>query len=94
MSTITRKDDNNYIRCGERSGYRSIISNGENHFCIDTCYTYDCGNETMVFVCDENGKVTHWDYIDCRRNFGDSEMEQVHNEMVQKWINKLERGDK
>ena len=38
---IARKDDNDYIRCGGRSGYRTIISNGENHFLIDTCYTDD-----------------------------------------------------
>ena len=47
----------------------------------------------MVFECDENGEVTYWSDIDCRRHFGDSEMEKVHNEMVQKWIEKLERGD-
>ena len=90
---IARKDDNDYIRCGGRSGYRTIISNGENHFLIDTYYTDDWGNESMVFECDENGEVTYWSDIDCRRHFGDSEMEKVHNEMVQKWIEKLERGD-
>lgn len=90
---ITRKDDYDYVRCGGRSGYRTIISNGENHFLIDTCYTDDCGNESMVFECGESGQITDWSDLDCRRNFDDSEMEKVHNEMVQKWTDKLERGD-
>lgn len=92
MST-TRKDDNDYIRCGGISGYRTIISNGKRHFLIDTCYTDDWGNESMVFECDENGEVSDWGDLDVSRFFGDSEMEQVHNEMVQKWIEKLERGE-
>ena len=98
MSTITRKDTKRNVTSIFGSfistGYRTIISNGENHFCIDTCYTDDHGNESMVFECDENGKVTNWSDLDCRCYFDDSEMEQVHNEMVQNWIDKLERGDK
>lgn len=96
MSTITRKDTKRKVTSIFGSfisnGYRTIISNGENHFCIDTCYTDDCGNESMVFECDENGEVTDWDDLDCRRYFGDSEMEKVHNEMVQNWIKKLEQA--
>lgn len=90
---LTRKDDNNVIRRGGRGGYRTIISNGEKHFMIDTCYTFDCGNESMVFKCDENGDVERYIDLDCKRHFNDSEMEKVHNEMVQEWIHKLERGD-
>lgn len=98
MSTITRKDTKrkvtsifgNFISIR----YNTIISNGEKYFYIDTCFTDDCGNESMVFECDENGKVTDWEDLDCRRYFDDSEMEKVHNEMVQKWTKKLERGDK
>jgi hypothetical protein len=97
MSTIiTRKDTKRKVTSilsgFVSNGYRTIISNGENHFYIDTCYTDDCGNESMVFKCDENGKVTDWHDLDCRRCFDDSEMEKVHNEMVQNWIKKLERG--
>lgn len=86
---IKRLDKENKIT----GGYRTIISNGENHFCIDTCFTDDYGNESMVFMCDENGQVTDWSDLDCRRYFDDSEMENVHNEMVQKWIDKLEKGN-
>jgi hypothetical protein len=96
MSTITRKDTKRKVTSIFGSfisnGYRTIISNGENHFYIDTCYTDDCGNESMVFKCDENGKVTDWSDLDCRRYFDDSEMEKVHNEMVQNWIKKLEQA--
>ena len=98
MSTITRKDEKRKITSLFGSfisyGYNTIISNGEKHFFIDTCYTDDQGNESMVFTCDENGNVTDWSGLDCRRYFGDSEIEKVHNEMVQKWTEKLERGDK
>lgn len=88
---ITRKDE---IKEDVRGGYRTVISDGENHFIIDTCYTFDRGNESMVFETRENSledKYINWKDLDSRGSFTIEEMETVHNEMVQKWIEKLER---
>lgn len=77
-------------------GYRTLISNGKRHFIIDTCFTFDNGNESLVFETSEKSledKKICWSDLDCKNGFDDLEMEEVHNEMVQKWTEKLERGD-
>jgi hypothetical protein len=51
----------------------------------------------MVFETTEKSiedKGICWSDLDCRNWFDDLEMEEVHNEMVQKYIEKLERGEK
>lgn len=54
---------------------------------IDTCYTLDCGLETMVFPCTENGVVTDWMDLDCDRYFTESTARAGHELMVKKWEN-------
>ncbi len=98
MSTITREDRKEDVKSIFGSfisdGFRTLISNGKRHFIIDTCFTDDNGNESMVFETSEKSledKNICWSDIDCINGFDD--LEKVHNEMVQKWIDKLERGD-
>lgn len=53
-----------------------------NYYYIDSCYTPDCGYETMIFHCDENGNVTNWHelYVEYYGNV--TEMTIRHNEIV------------
>lgn len=41
--------------------------------------------ETMVFKCDETGKVTDWIELDCLRSHSESEAFADHNSLVIKW---------
>lgn len=87
---IIRKDFKDFRRSSGFSGYRTFISNFKNHFIVDTCYTIDYGNESMVFACDKNGKITEWNDLYCKRGFSTKKMETVHNEIVEMWIKKIE----
>jgi hypothetical protein len=90
---ITRKDKFNLDRLFDNKGFNTTILNGKYGFVIDTCFTIDHGNESMVFACDEKGEITDWTDLDCKRGFSTNEMESIHKQMVQKWTDKLERGD-
>lgn len=89
---IERKD----IKNENTNGFRTLISNGKRHFIIDTCYTLDKGNESMVFETREfstDDKYIRWEDLDSICGFSTSEMESKHNKMVQKWTEKLEREE-
>lgn len=73
-----------------QGGYRTLISNGRRHYIIDTCYTLDHGNESMVFACDCNGRNIDYLDLDCYSGFPDGMMEVEHEKMVNKWIKKME----
>jgi hypothetical protein len=44
--------------------------------------------ESMVFECDEAGKVTDWLELDCERHLTQAEAEAGHLQMVDKWSRK------
>lgn len=52
---------------------------------IDTNDTIDYGWETMVFKCDENGKVTSWVELDVDRYDDYEEAKEGHERMVSEW---------
>lgn len=54
---------------------------------IDTCYTLDCGWETMVFASDKNGNVSNWMDLDRDIYTTESQACEGHYEMVRKWEN-------
>ena len=58
---------------------------GGQYVWIDTCYTLDHGWETMVFECDEDGKVKSWMDLDCENYFSEASASQGHDDMVEKW---------
>ena len=61
-----------------------ICPNGK-HVYIDSCFTINHGYETMVFPCDENGKVTDWGDIDASWYSTYEEMQTGHTTIVEKW---------
>ena len=44
--------------------------------------------ETMVFPCDEQGNVTDWMELTCRRYRSVADARAGHNDVVLDWINK------
>ena len=52
---------------------------------VDTCFTLDHGWETMVFSCDENGKVLNWMDLDSELYINENNAAKGHDEMVEKW---------
>ena len=46
------------------------------------------GYETMVFECDENGKVTNWEDLDKANYLTEEEAMEGHEIMVDKWKKK------
>lgn len=52
---------------------------------IDTCNTFDRGWETMVFRCDENGKVLDWMDLDSELYINKNNAAKGHDKMVEKW---------
>lgn len=52
---------------------------------IDTCNTFDRGWETMVFRCDENGKVLDWMDLDSELYINENNASKGHDKMVEKW---------
>lgn len=84
---VTRKEMELNRRQG---GYRTLIENGKIGYVIDTCYTLDNGNESMVFTCNcDGGNVDYMD-LDCSRGFPEDMMKVEHDKMVNKWIKKME----
>ena len=59
-----------------------IVEFNGNHYYIDSVDTFDCGYETMIFPCDEKGKVTSWSELYCERYDNATEMEARHKEIV------------
>ena len=88
---ITRKEIEVKRRCG--NGYRTLISNGKSHYIIDTCFTFDNGNESMVFSCDDTGENIYWEDLDSEDGFTSSEMKNEHEKMVERWMKKLEENN-
>lgn len=76
-----------------QGGYRTLISNGRRHYIIDTCYTLDHDNESMVFACDCEGKNVDYLDLDCSRGFPDNKMKDEHEKMVNKWVKKMEEQE-
>ena len=53
---------------------------------VDTRWTIDQGWETMVFSCDEDGKVKNWSDLDCARYANKEDAAIGHAEIINKWI--------
>ena len=66
----------------------TIVETSHGFVLVDTCNTFDCGLETMVFKCTEDGKVTNWHDLDCRRYITIPEAIKGHALMVEKWRKK------
>jgi hypothetical protein len=45
--------------------------------------------ETMVFTCDEHGKVTDWLELDCKRSSSPAAAAEAHLEIVSDWTEYL-----
>lgn len=58
-----------------------ICVNG-NYYIVDSCYTFDHGLETMVFPCDENGKITSWSEVYANWYATENEMYIHHEEII------------
>lgn len=59
-----------------------IVKFNGNHYLVDSCYTWDCGYETMVFRCDSKGNVKSWRDLFVSRYQSESEMQQRHMQIV------------
>lgn len=76
-------------------GYRNIVKTKDgNYVLIDSRDTFDCGYETMVFRCEENGNVENWLDIDVDRYSTLEEMIDGHTRMIKKWIAQGEKNEK
>lgn len=58
-----------------------VKSNGK-HYLVDSCYTWDCGYETMIFRCDSKGNVKNWRDLFSEHYQSESEMQQGHMKIV------------
>ena len=58
-----------------------IKSNGK-YYLVDSCYTWDCGYETMIFRCNSKGNVKNWRELFVARYQSESEMQQRHMKIV------------
>lgn len=59
-----------------------IVKFNGNHYLVDSCYTWDCGYETMVFRCDSKGNVKNWHDLFVAHYQSESEMQQGHMQIV------------
>lgn len=66
----------------------NLVKTSNGYVLIDTCFTLDHGWETMVFECDENGKVNKWLELDVDRYGSQVAAENGHWQMVEKWKRK------
>lgn len=78
-------------------GMTTVIEtkNGK-HVAVDTALIPEelkwCGPddyETMVFACDENGKIEDWSDLDVKTSKDLEESKKTHKEMVEKWKDKV-----
>lgn len=60
----------------------TVIQRSDRHFLVSTCYTLDCGWETMVFESDAEGNPTNWDDIACCRYRTELEAAIGHEQMA------------
>lgn len=44
-------------------GKFDVVQHNDKHYYIDTSYTFDHGWETMIFLCDKNGKIKNWNHL-------------------------------
>lgn len=58
------------------------------YYLVDSCFTFDCGFETMIFMCNDDGKVIDWCDLYVEHYNTKSEMEIRHYEIV----SELEKG--
>ena len=58
-----------------------VKCNGKVYY-VDSVETSDCGLETMVFKCDENGEVTDWTDLYCERYNNYAEMLNRHDYII------------
>ena len=65
-----------------------IVKTSKGYVLIDTCFTLDHGWETIVFACDENGKVDNWQGLDVDIYGSQVAAENGHWQMVEKWQRK------
>lgn len=63
----------------------TTVTTSTGYVWIDTNDTLDYGWETMVFKCDENGKVTSWVELDVDRYDDYEEAKAGHERMVSEW---------
>lgn len=89
LSTLIIKEinmvNNNYQRYPH---YRNVIRSKNGMVLIDTRYTFDGFLETMVFKCDEDGRVTRdedWTELDMDRYNNVKDMMNGHQRMMDKW---------
>lgn len=76
MSKIIKK-------CEDRKLANVVECDGEFYY-VDSAYTFDAGYETMVFPCDERGKVSDWGDLYARWYASEIEMEAGHNDICLK----------
>lgn len=63
--------------------FRDIVEINRKHYVVDSCFTLDCGFETMIFACDSNGNVTDWKDLYAEWYDTVAEMETRHKEIVE-----------
>ena len=63
----------------------TFMSASGNFYYVDSNNTFDHGYETMVFACNNEGEVTDWKDLDCKRYHSLEEMQAGHKAMVEKW---------
>lgn len=64
-----------------------LVKDCTKYYYVDSCYTFDHGLETMVFLADENGKVLSWDDLYVEHHNSIDEMYKRHGQL----INNLEK---
>lgn len=65
-----------------------IVKVNGKYYLVDSCYTFYCGFETMIFMCNDDGKVTDWSDLYVEHYNTKSEMKIRHYEIV----SELEKG--
>ena len=65
---------------------RDVVKTKSNYYvAVDTQNTLDCGWETMVFDCCEDGYILNWRELDLKRYPDEESAIKGHKLMVEKW---------
>lgn len=65
---------------------KTVITRGEQHFVVSTCFTMDCGLETMVFAAHPDGSVTDFRDLACDRYQTEAEARAGHAALCEGFV--------
>jgi hypothetical protein len=64
---------------------RAVVKHGDKSYMVSTIESSDCGWETMIFPCDESGRVTSFLDVYCERYANRGEAVEGHARIAAEW---------